>query len=188
MNLLVRQVLDVFKDWTDGPWRSKSVLVAVVMVVAGVGFWFYGLKSSTAQSEVSNAATNVAMAALPNAPGHATGSNWNWREPFPFYVPMGASYVAGFCVGWLFRRLMRMVAVVGALLIGLLALGRFAGFNTTHTQTQVKHSRRWAQHELKTTSDYLESSLPWTVTGGFGAFLGFRRRRKMWSHQPTMDS
>lgn len=97
---------------------------------------------------------------------------------------MAASYVAGFCIGWFFRRLMRMVAVVGALLIGLLALGKFAGCDTTHTQAQVKQSRQWAQHELRTTRDYLKSSLPWTAAGGVGALLGFRRRRRTLSPQP----
>jgi hypothetical protein len=63
---------------------------------------------------------------------------------FHFYVRMGASYVAAYCIGWLFRRLMRLILVVCALAIALLAYGKFAGWDMTHAQERVKHSGEWA--------------------------------------------
>jgi uncharacterized membrane protein (Fun14 family) len=91
---------------------------------------------------------------------------------------MGASYVAGFCIGWFFRKLTRLILVVGGLVIALLAFGKFAGCDTTHTQEQVKRDTEWAQHEAATAKDYFEHLLPSATTGGVGIFLGYRRRNK----------
>ena len=105
MNLFVRRGLGAFKDWSDGPWRSKTVLTAVLVLVVGLGFWFTGIKGSTGQSETSHAATSTTVAALPNTAVNSTSPHWNGGKPFPFYVPMAASYAAGFCIGWFFRKL-----------------------------------------------------------------------------------
>src|SRR5208283_3432628 len=138
MNRSFQRIAGALGGWSgDGPWRSKSVLAAVVAVVVGMGFWFSDIKGSPPQYETNSVPTNAPAITPANQAGASpASSHWNWSKPFPFYVRLGASYTAGFCLGWFFRKLIRLILVVAALIIVLLALGRFAGCDTTHTQTE----------------------------------------------------
>jgi len=179
MKAILQKGLGIPAGWiTDGPWRSKSVLAALAAILAGVGIWFHGLGSNPSSVETASAITNTSVTAPPGAASTATGSQRDWRKPFPFYVPMGVSYVAGFCIGWFFRKLIRVILVVTALVVGLLALGKFAGCNVTPAQQRVKQTGEWAQHEATSAEDYLMKLLPSAGAGGAGVFLGFRRRSR----------
>ena len=166
---------------SDGPWRSKSVLIALAVVVAGLGIWVSDIKNGPPQSEASGTVAN-APAVTPPAHGH-----WNWSKPFPFYVPMGASYVVGFCIGWVFRRLIRILLAFTALAFALLALGKFAGCYVTPARERVKHTSEWVQQEATTAKDYLQHLLPSVGAGGVGTFLGFRRRGKAATPSPAIS-
>ena len=159
----------------DAPWSSKSVLAALAVIVIGLGVWCSGLKHSP-QNDRSLGVTNApgpAPTGSLDAPGKSDG---NGGKPFPFYVRIGASYVAGFFIGWLFRKLTRLILVASALMIALLTYGKLAGCEMTHTQEEVKRSGEWAQHEANATEGYLLHMLPSVTAGGAGIFLGFRRR------------
>lgn len=177
---ILPKALEILAIWIgDGPWRSKSVLAALAVTVLGLGFWFSGIKNAPSPSEAGNAATNApAVTASGPAVTPAKG-HWNWSKPFPFYVRLTASYVAGFCLGWFFRKLSRLVVVVVALVIALLALGKFAGCDTTQTQERVKRSGEWMQQEVASARDSFKHMLPSAGAGGAGAYLGFRRRSKV---------
>ncbi len=155
------------------------------MVVAGLGLWFSDIKSSPPSNVTSNVATNAPGITSPNPSSAPAGAHWNWSNPFPFYVRMGVSYVAGFCIGWFFRKLTRLILVVVALVIALLAYGKLTGCDTTHAQEQVKRGGTWAQHEATAVRDYLLHVLPSATGGGAGIFLGFRRRSKAVPTKPA---
>ena len=160
----------------DAPWSSKSVLAALAVIVIGLGVWCSGLKHSP-QNDRSLGVTNApgpAPTGSLDAPGKSDG---NWSKPFPGYVRMGVSYVAGFCLGWFFRKLTRLIVVVGALAIALLAYGKLAGCDMTRAQEQVKRGRRvGTARNRRQQRDYLRHVLPSATAGGVGTFLGFRRR------------
>ncbi len=186
MNLFVQKARGIFTSLgADGPWRSKSVLAALAAVVAGLGLWFSDIKNSPPQNETINAVTNAPGITSPNPAVTPAGAHWNWSKPFPFYVRMGVSYVAGFCIGWFFRKLTRLIMVIGALVIALLAYGKLAGCDTTHEQEEVKRGSEWVQHEATATKDYLMHLLPSATAGGAGIFLGFRRRNKAVPAKPA---
>ena len=187
MNRFVQKALGAFPGWSgDGPWRSKSVLAALVVVVAGLGLWCTDIKNGPPQNETNNNTTNVPGVTSTNPAGALpAGSHWNWGKPFPFYVRMGASYMVGYCLGWLFRRVLRLILVVSTLAIALLAYGKLAGCDLTRTREQVKLGGEWAQHEATTAKDYLIHLLPSAATGGVGIFLGFRRRSKAVAGAPA---
>jgi uncharacterized membrane protein (Fun14 family) len=166
--MLMPKTMGGLTGWSgDGPWRSKSVLVALVLAVIGLGLWFADIRNGPPQGEANNVA----------ASGPA-GSHWDWSKPFPIYARLSVSYVAGFCIGWLFRKLMRLILVAGALAIAVLAYGKLTGCDLTHTQLQVKRRSEWARHEATAGENYLRHLLPSAAGGGAGAFLGFRRRNK----------
>ncbi len=186
MNAFVQKVLGVFTGWYgDGPWRSKSVLAALAAVVAGLGLWFSDIKNGPPQNETNNVVASASGITLPNPSGAPAGAHWNWGKPFPIYAQMGASYVAGFCIGWFFRKLTRLILVVSALVIALLAYGKLAGCDMTHAQEEVKRGGEWAQHEATAAEDYLKHVLPSATAGGAGIFLGFRRRSNAVASKPA---
>ena len=186
MNTFLQQALGVLTNRvSDGPWRSKSVLAALVVVVVGMGFWLSDIKNNPPSNETGSTAASAPGIMPSNPTSAAAGSHWNWSEPFPFYVRMGVSYMAGFCIGWFFRKLTRLIMVVVALVIALLAYGKSAGCDTTHAQEQVKRGGEWAQHEATAARDYLLHVLPSATGGGAGIFLGFRRRSKAVPAKPA---
>jgi uncharacterized membrane protein (Fun14 family) len=186
MNVFVQKGRGIFAGWAaDGPWRSKSVLAAVAVALVGLGFWFSDIKNSPPQNETNNTVTNAPGITPQNPAGAPAGSHWNWSKPFPHYVRMGVSYAAGFCIGWFFRKLTRLIVVLSALVIALIAFGKFAGCDTTHTQEEVKRGGEWAQHEEAAAEHYLKNLLPSATAGGIGTILGYRRRSKTGAPKPA---
>jgi uncharacterized membrane protein (Fun14 family) len=188
VNILFQKILGVFNGWIgDGPWRSKSVLAVLAVALIGLGSWCSDTKNGPPQDastiEMTNApgVTHTGTAVTPAAP------HWNWSKPFPVYVRLTASYVAGFGIGWFIRKLTRLIFVVTALAIALLAYGKLAGCDTTRTQEQVQHGSEWAQHEATTARDYLMHLLPSATGGGIGIFRGLRRRGKAVTPEATPE-
>lgn len=176
MNPILSKEVGAVRGWTaDGPWRSKSVLAAVVAILVGGGVWFSDVKKAASQNTDANVIGNSQVT---NSSGAVSGAQWNWNRPLPIYVPVCVSYVAGFCIGWFFRKLLHVVVVVVALIIGLLALGKHVGWDTTTEQERVKRGGEWVQHEVTAGENYLRHLLPSAAGGGAGAFLGFRRRSR----------
>lgn len=181
MNTLSQKIVPHFADWfRDGPWRSKSVLGAVAAVVIGLGFWIADIQPEPPQDKAVQAATQA-----PQIRPVDTGSHWNWGKPFPFYVRMGASYAAAYCIGWLLRRLIRLILLVGALGVALLGFGKLVGWNMTPTQEHMEYGSAWARREATAERDYLTGLLPSATAGGFGIFMGLRRRNRTDPSEPA---
>jgi len=157
----------------------------LAVVVLGLGFWLSDIKNSPPSNETGSTAASAPGIMPSNPTSAAAGSHWNWSEPLPFYVRMGVSYMAGFCIGWFFRKLTRLILVVAALIVTLLACGKLAGCDTTHAQEEVKRGGAWAQHEATAARDYLLQVLPSASAGGAGIFLGFRRRSQATAPKPA---
>jgi uncharacterized membrane protein (Fun14 family) len=152
----------------DGPWRAKTVLLALLFVLIGSGFWV----------------RDMAKGPPPPAPAYVTtpgdrpasGGGWDFHRPFPAYVRVCASYVGGFFIGWAFRRFIRLGLALAALATLLVGLGKYAGWDAAPAETKVKERAAWVQHEAATASDYMKHLLPSASAGAVGAFLGFRRK------------
>lgn len=170
---------------SDGPWRSKSVLAALLAVVVGVGFWCADFKNNLSPGGTEAAVTNAPGAASPGLAGAPVNPRSSQAKPFPFYARWGVSYVAGYCLGWFFRKLTRLIIVVTALVIALLAYGKLAGCDLTRTQEKVKRGGKWAQQETTTVEKYLKHLLPSAAAGGVGTVLGFRRRGQTAQPKPV---
>jgi uncharacterized membrane protein (Fun14 family) len=154
----------------DGPWRARTVLLALFVVVIGLGGWV----------------RDASKGPPPPAPAHATapagqlGSSggWNFTRPVPGYVRVCVSYIGGFFIGWAFRRFIRLALGLAALAVLLVGLGKYTGCNMAPAETRVKERVAWVQHEITVARDYLKHLLPSASAGAVGVFLGFRRKDK----------
>ena len=154
----------------DGPWRARTVLLALFVVVVGLGFWL----RDVAKGPSPPTAAHVSAPAEPAA----SGGGWDFTRPVPGYVRICASYIGGFFIGWAFRRFIRValaLIVLAALLVGV---GKYAGWNTSPAETKVKESATWVKHEAAAAREYLKGLLPSASAAAVGAFLGFRRKGK----------
>lgn len=167
---IVGSVLGAAAASGDGPWRARTVLLALFVVVVGLGFWV----------------RDVAKGCSPPAPAHetissrqaASGGGWDFTRPVPGYVRVCASYIGGFFIGWAFRRFLRLALALVTLAVLVVGLGKYAGWNTSPAETKVKERAAWVQHEATAATDYLKGLLPSTSAGAVGAFLGLRRKGK----------
>ncbi len=154
----------------DGPWRAKTVYMALLIVLLGLGAWVHDV-SKGAQPPASTGVTASAREA-------SSGGGWDFTRPVPGYVRVCASYVGGFFIGWAFRRFLRLALTLGALAVLLVGLGKYAGWHTASIETEVKERTTWVQQEASVAKDYLKGLLPSSTAGAVGAFLGFRRKGK----------
>jgi uncharacterized membrane protein (Fun14 family) len=159
----------VGREMSDGPWRAKTVLAAAAIALLGLGLWFNDAVKGHPATEPGVEASDAASPATSSTPS-------NWSKPMPGYVRVCVSYIGGFLLGWAFRRFIKLAIAGTALIIALLALGRFVGCDTAQTQEQVKRGGAWVQREAAETRDYLKGRLPSAAAGGTGLFFGFRRR------------
>jgi uncharacterized membrane protein (Fun14 family) len=154
---------------SGAPWRAKSVLLALIIVLIGGGFWVAGVIRPHSAASVHGQNETVNSQAQPQG--------WDFSQPLPLAVRLSASYIGGFFIGWLFRRFIALSFAVAGLALLLVGFGKFAGCNTVETEKQVKTNSVTIQHEAKEARDYLKSLLPSASVGAFGAFLGFRRKQ-----------
>jgi uncharacterized membrane protein (Fun14 family) len=92
---------------------------------------------------------------------------------------IGGSYLAGFFIGWAFRRFLRMAALIAAGLLAGIALLEETGWidlDWTAVETQINHAITAAQQGAQGLKHILSGYLPSTGAGAVGMFFGFRKR------------
>ena len=108
---------------------------------------------------------------------------WKWfnragdpQPPFPHYGVIAASYAGGFLIGRLFWRVLKIAAIVAALVLGGLALFNWVHVDTSKVKEATESGARWVRNETSQTKHYLLHILPSGGAAGLGAFVGGRRR------------
>ena len=162
----------------DAPWKAKSVLAALATLVVGTGLWVKTALDSHSNTAIPQTTSSVSATSKPDIQEQAANPSEQspWKKPLPGYVHISASYLGGFLIGWLSRRILKLAAICTAIALSGLAWVHHLGFDTTHAQAVVERDSKWVQHEIVQTRDYLEGLLPSVTTGGLGAFFGFRRK------------
>lgn len=130
-------------------------------------------------------------ALLADAPWHAksvvaagiatVGGLTAWITNFssPAVAGIGASYLAGFFMGWVSRRFLRMAALItGGLLVGIAVLQEtgWIDFDWTSVETQVSHAIAATHQGAQGLKHILSGYLPSTGAAAVGMFFGFRRK------------
>ncbi|HSS30900.1 MAG TPA: FUN14 domain-containing protein [Nitrospiraceae bacterium] len=116
------------------------------------------------------------------AAGIATaGSLAGWIADYssPVLVGIGASYLAGFFLGWASRRFLRMAALITGGLLASIAVLEETGwidFDWTTVETQINHAVAAAQQGAQGLKQILSGYLPSTGAAAAGMFFGFRKK------------
>ena len=106
-------------------------------------------------------------------------TTWMTYLTSPAVVGIGASYLAGFFIGWASRRFLRMAALItGALLAGIAVLQEtgWIDLDWTTVETQISHAIAATQQGAQGLKHILSGYLPSTGAGAVGMFFGFRKR------------
>jgi len=116
------------------------------------------------------------------AAGIATvGGLTSWVTNFssPAVAGIGGSYLAGFFMGWVFRRFLRMAALItGGLLAGIAVLEETGWINLdwASVETQISHAIAATHQGVQGLKHILSGYLPSTGAGAVGMFFGFRKK------------
>lgn len=152
-----------------GPWRAKSFLLALLVMLVGGGLWLREIVTAPPQAEAGQPVFNELGQPV-------TGTQFDWSRPVPGYVKFAASFAGAFLIGWLFRRLVAILAGVLFLTAALFLAGQWLGWDTRAAQEQARATGERVQREVVQLRDRAQSLLPSAAAGGLGAFFGFRRR------------
>jgi uncharacterized membrane protein (Fun14 family) len=155
----------------DGPWRAKSVLLAFLVVLVGLGLWV--------RDAVKGPPPPVTQHTTVLTGQSASSAGWDFTRPIPGYARVCASYIGGFFIGWAIRRFVRLALGLVALAALLVGLCKYMGCDAAPAETEVKERAAWVQREAETATGYLKGLLPSTSAGAVGVFLGFRRKGRV---------
>jgi len=106
-------------------------------------------------------------------------TTWMTNLTSPAVVGIGASYLAGFFIGWASRRFLRMAALITGALLACIAVLEETGWidlDWTTVETQISHAIAAAQQGAQGLKHILSGYLPSTGAGAVGMFFGFRKR------------
>jgi uncharacterized membrane protein (Fun14 family) len=116
------------------------------------------------------------------AAGIATvGGLASWVADFssPAAAGIGASYLAGFFIGWASRRFLRIAALITGGLLASIAVLNDTGwidFDWTSVENQISHAITAAHQGAQGLKHILSGYLPSTGAGAVGMFFGFRKK------------
>lgn len=106
-------------------------------------------------------------------------ASWIGNFTSPAVAQLGGSYLGGFILGWAFRRLLRALAMMAALLVACIALLKTTGWlnlDWPSIESQIVQGFRWLHGEAEGLKNLLTGFLPSAGAAGAGTFFGFRKR------------
>lgn len=167
-------------------WRSKILIAMAAVTLLGVGLWIY---AAVTRPEPSAARPSASATSL--ASGFATGDPAATTpvvtEPEPRLVDdaapavarFGGSFIAGFCIAYAFRRILKVAIIVtGVTLIALFALQRagVVDINTQLVADSLEKGFAWAKGEAGAMKDFILGYLPSAGAGVTGMVMGIRKK------------
>lgn len=166
----------------QGLWNSKTLILAAIIGAIGVVLSGYAYATRPAVQTTGGRSGDSAMTTGLSAKGSgATAPTFEQRivdRAGPFMSKFGLSFVAGFFLGYAFKRFLKITAfVTGIALLGLFAAQK-AGLITmpwNQVQEQLQSGVGWATEHATAYKDAAKAYLPSGVAGAVGIFMGFRR-------------
>ena len=174
-------------------WHKSVLLIGALLAVLGTAGVLAGKMGGTAPPPVTSggAAAPSGASKMVDDGTSAGGSaqRTETKQPAgllgslsPHAMKVGASIVAGFVIGWLFRAFLKTMALValvaGGIVWGLSHFGiiDLGSWDASGVKQHSAEAMSWLDAHLSQWKAAAISRLPSTGGGALGAFLGFRRR------------
>lgn len=159
-------------------FRSKALWVGIAVTVLSAAWWIYGAvqaRSAAPAPSPSGLTGNLVAGQGAAGAGQPTGEA---IPDAPLSLALGASFVGGFALAWLFRRFVRVALIVSGTLVLAIAALKASGLielDWATVESQVDAGLEAAQSHASAARDWLWTALPSGFTALLGAFFGFRR-------------
>ena len=121
-------------------------------------------------------AKSVIAAAVATVGGLAS---WVADLSSPAVAGIGGSYLAGFFMGWAFRRALKIAALITGGLLACIAVLQDTGWidlDWASVEAQISHAIAAARQGAEGLKHILSGYLPSTGAGAVGMFFGFRKK------------
>jgi len=176
--------------------RSRLVRLALLVAVLGGGLWAYGAATRTpsaparASTPASNGGdpagpVNGLQASSPHAVQEARAARDSEAGGLaeslgPRLAGGGVSFVGAYGLGWLFRRFLKLAAILTGLgvagVAGLSGLGLLSEDDTAKVRDKLSDGGAWVHDHAGAFKDRTLAVLPSSAAALGGLFVGFRRK------------
>ena len=106
-------------------------------------------------------------------------TSWVADLSSPAVLGIGGSYLAGYFFGWVFRRFLKIAALITGVLLTCIAVLEDTGWidlDWTAVETQISHAIAAVHQGAEGLKHILSGYLPSTGAGAVGVFFGFRKK------------
>ena len=106
-------------------------------------------------------------------------ASWVTDHSSPAVAGIGGSYLAGFFMGWAFRRALKVAALITGGLLACIAVLEDTGWidlDWASVETQISHAIAAAHQGAEGLKHILSGYLPSTGAAAVGMFFGFRKK------------
>ncbi len=173
-------------------WRSKMVKLALLVVLVGGGLWVYSAMNgpSVSVSTSDSGGSASGGVGLPGVGWHAgaadagpavgAGRSGGWAGALgPKMAGGGVSFIGAYGLGWLFRRFLKIAAIIVGLgvagVAGLSGMGVLSDDDTAKVRDKLKDGGAWVQDNAGAFKDRAMAILPSSAAALGGLFVGFRK-------------
>ena len=153
-------------------WKSKSLLVAVALTCLGLFLWHPWAAGPAPQRNLP-----AGVSSFSESPTAGSTVETPATSASPALFRFGASYVAGFFLGWFCRKSLKVALLLGgAAAIVLFFLQRTGKIDLEWSaiQAHLSQSLAWLHGELGALKHLVTGYLPSTGAALVGIFMGAR--------------
>jgi uncharacterized membrane protein (Fun14 family) len=162
------------------PWReSSSLRLALMMMLVGLAWWIFRPARPPEREPRSTAGTirESATTTVPNAESNVVPKPRRLAPTSPALLRFGGGYCGGFLIGFLFRRFLKITALIAAAVFSVITLLKWTGLielDWAAIEAHVHESLAWTQGKLSGLKTLLTGYLPSAAAGAVGLWKGLR--------------
>lgn len=159
------------KEASGGPplWKAKTLWIAAALMVVSLGMWALESRNASQGTAGDTSLTTSLVASQGDETTTRPGSSALFR--------FGASYLAGFFLGWGLRKFLKVTLLIsGAVIAGIFVL-RHTGMidlDWAYVQGHVSQSFAWLTGQAGAVKDFVTGYIPSAAAVGVGIFMGVR--------------
>jgi uncharacterized membrane protein (Fun14 family) len=166
------------------PWQLPSVLCAIVVTILGLAAWIYAVVTAPQVDRSGTNGSGVPGGASALVEARAAPDGGVEPEPrtidtaAPAIFRFGLSFLAGFALGFVLKKFIKISLLVGAVLAaaiwGLQASGLFT-LPWDQIHTHISDSLSWMKGQAEGFKEFITGYLPSSMAAAAGVFIGLWR-------------